>query len=140
MTQHNEESLMALADEYNRCKGYGDRFERESREQLLLAIREVLAERDNLNATVDAVIAEQEKAIARAEKAEAELAVYKDAKKPPLEQSQSNCLAWMNRYLNAEAECERLRELIAELDGHEGAEGWSEGMRERIDAALKEQP
>lgn len=41
---------------------------------------------------------------------------------------------------DAVRECERLRELIAELDGHEGAEGWSEGMRERIDAALKDQP
>lgn len=34
------------------------------------------------------------------------------------------------------AEIETLQKLISELDAHKGAEGWSEGLREAIDAAM----
>lgn len=35
--------IMALADEYNRCKGYGDRFEREARDALELEVKKYTA-------------------------------------------------------------------------------------------------
>jgi hypothetical protein len=40
------------------------------------------------------------------------------------------------RYDALMAERDALLELVGDLDAHEGAEGWSEGMRERINAAL----
>jgi hypothetical protein len=46
MTQHTEESLMTLADEWYEAGEFSER--RENREFLQLAIREVLAERDAL--------------------------------------------------------------------------------------------
>ncbi len=36
-----------------------------------------------------------------------------------------------------EAQCDALLELVVEMDQHEGAEGWSEDLRVKIDAAIK---
>jgi hypothetical protein len=44
------------------------------------------------------------------------------------------------RYDALMAERDALLELVGDLDAHEGAEGWSEGMRERINAALAKEP
>jgi hypothetical protein len=38
------------------------------------------------------------------------------------------------------AERDALLELVGDLDAHEGAEGWSDRMRERINAALAKEP
>jgi len=61
----------------------------------------------------------------------------------PLGYSNAEASAWASGYNSAaddaQAELTRLRQLVEEarvliklMDEHEGAEGWSEGMRERI--------
>ena len=45
--------------------------------------------------------------------------------------------AELRRLSAVEAQRDALLELVVEMDQHEGAEGWSEDLRVKIDAAIK---
>lgn len=128
----------------------------QARDTLRLAIREVLAERDSCAGQIAEAVDQRDRQARRAEKAENELKrvtadrdakttrmweLGREAEKAEAERDalamqlklkpapMADCLVYCKTAVDLQAECERLCELIAELDGHEGAEGWSKGMR-----------
>ena len=50
---------------------------------------------------------------------------------------QYEAAAELRRLARVEAQRDALLELVVEMDQHEGAEGWSEDLRVKIDAAIK---